>query len=614
MSNLHLELLQLAQDKNSDANPSYLLNQGANPNARDPFHHKWTPLHFAVFLNKENFALQLLQHSKTNAQLSDSDGFSPLYWAAKKSTPTVIKALLSKGCDPNERDMHGMTALFAAVASNKPDNVRALLAHPSINVNQPNQFGGSALHHTAFATDSVEMAELLVNAGANLFLYDYENLAPLHVAKRRKRKQLFAYFKQQMKQRAPTLKCDVEFDDEPSAAWDSTTTDTQNSTASEQSMGDAGTGDDEPRTTQLKITSHSAETAVSPADTLHAQRPNAHISLTPPMSATKHTSSLLTAVAAPMHMHSRDRQSHAKSYDDMKHNDEYQQQKQKSEPAPVPHVRVSRNLPGGGALHMQQQHAASAKTPSPQTQDTATTMASAEEMESRWQSEHRRRIARVQESKLTMAQKIETAALDGDARDLLQEQQHYFRYEKEVFYESMKHEYEKLHYQLRHVMNVNKQMFEVNTQLKHENMKLQMALKYSNSGHATSSSGGGDAVLMVSKKRSSGQSAKNKEFKKWFRAEIGDDFIDYYQLFVDSGFDDLRTIRHIHHERELVDLGITKKGHRLHILDKIEHYRMQAQALHRDEVALPAHAPPPVNDSLNELQEIDCEEGSFKTQ
>ena len=138
----------MAQQKNSDANPSYLLQQGANPNIRDPFYHNWTPLHYAVFLNKENFALQLIKHPKTNVQLLDSDGFSPLYWAAKKSTSAVLKALLKKGCNPNERDMHGMTALFAAVASNIKENVAALLDSDEINVNQPNQFGGSALHHT----------------------------------------------------------------------------------------------------------------------------------------------------------------------------------------------------------------------------------------------------------------------------------------------------------------------------------------------------------------------------------------------------------------------------------------------------------------------------------
>merc|ERR1712154_530366 len=85
------------------------------------------------------------------------------------------------------------------------------------------------------------------------------------------------------------------------------------------------------------------------------------------------------------------------------------------------------------------------------------------------------------------------------------------------------------------------------------------------------------------------QKSTNKTFKKWFKKEIGADFLGYYDFFVNSGFDDLRTIRHIHHEQELIDLGIHKKGHRLHILDKIENYRLSQQANHDDaNIAMPA--------------------------
>ena len=105
-------------------------------------------MHYAVFLRKETFALTLIENEKCNAQARDSKGFSALYWSCKRSTPKVTSALLNKGCDPNEHDVYGMTPLFAAVSSNKKGNVEALLSHPCINVNQRNQFGGSALHHT----------------------------------------------------------------------------------------------------------------------------------------------------------------------------------------------------------------------------------------------------------------------------------------------------------------------------------------------------------------------------------------------------------------------------------------------------------------------------------
>ena len=71
---------------------------------------------------------------------------------------------------------------------------------------------------TAYATDNVEIADILVKAGANLFLYDYENQSPLHVAKRHKKKALFKYFKHKMETSEPTWKCDIS-----SNGWDSPT-------------------------------------------------------------------------------------------------------------------------------------------------------------------------------------------------------------------------------------------------------------------------------------------------------------------------------------------------------------------------------------------------------
>ena len=65
---------------------------------------------------------------------------------------------------------------------------------------------------------------MLVQKGANLFLYDYENQAPLHVAKRRKRQQLFKYFKLKMKEDEPAWKCDVEWHGYSSPLDDTTST------------------------------------------------------------------------------------------------------------------------------------------------------------------------------------------------------------------------------------------------------------------------------------------------------------------------------------------------------------------------------------------------------
>ena len=196
---------------------------------------------------------------------------------------------------------------------------------------------------------------------------------------------------------------------------------------------------------------------------------------------------------------------------------------------------------------------------------------------------------------------------NNKARDLLQEQQHHFQFEQEVFYESMKHEYDKLHYQLNHYMQVSKEIIKQNNHLNKQNNQLKMALKYATSGHS------GHPMIITTKAtkpKSNTTSKSKKAFKKWYKTNIGSDFIEYLELFERAGFDDLRTIRHLNHEQELADLGIHKPGHRLYILDKIENYKLQSQ-----EVALPAiNKLQQHNDDPLIINNADCVEGSFKTE
>merc|ERR1719242_440061 len=109
-------------------------------------------------------------------------------------------------------------------------------------------------------------------------------------------------------------------------------------------------------------------------------------------------------------------------------------------------------------------------------------------------------------------------------------------------------------------------------------------------GDAHSYSHNSNLSVIITKKNKSSDSKHRRDFKKWFKKEIGSDFMEYFELFGSAGFDDLRTIRHILHESELADLGIDKKGHRLYILEKIENYRFQFNQSHLANVAQPAPA------------------------
>jgi len=229
-----------------------------------------------------------------------------------------------------------------------------------------------------------------------------------------------------------------------------------------------------------------------------------------------------------------------------------------------------------------------------------------------WSVTHEHKLKQVQQNKLNIALKIEQAKLSNETRELLQTQQHYFQFEQEVFYQSMKHEYDKLRNQLTHFMNLSEKLIKDNTSLKRENIELNIAVSNvrKTHGHRLNLYNNSSAGNVFEKKTS-------KKFRKWFKKEIGSDFMQYYDCFVNSGFDDLRTIRHINHEQELVELGIDKKGHRLHILDKIESFRLQQQAS-QDDVALPAlqnHASSPIHKSMLVLPiQADIEGANLNTE
>jgi len=239
-----------------------------------------------------------------------------------------------------------------------------------------------------------------------------------------------------------------------------------------------------------------------------------------------------------------------------------------------------------------------------------------------WHKQQQQRMKQVQESKLRMALKIEQSNLSKEARDLLQEQQYHFEFEQRFFYDTMMHEYEHLRFQLKHQNEVIKQLLAENNQFK-------VALSYyKNDGRASSTTPRVEASnVNITKKRSnqtpsSKSSKQRKEFRKWFKREIGDEFMaEYFELFVHAGFDDLTSLMHIHNEQDLVNLGITKTGHIRKIFAVIESYQLQ----NTQDIAPPALHPSassPVNKSvaqqqgqLNDLQYYNnYDEGTLRTE
>eukprot|EP01084_Bolivina_argentea_P143191 251498_1 len=62
--------------------------------------------------------------------------------------------------------------------------------------------------------------------------------------------------------------------------------------------------------------------------------------------------------------------------------------------------------------------------------------------------------------------------------------------------------------------------------------------------------------------------AKQQLFKTWMDCVVH--MPQYFQMFVDTGYDDLTNIEAIHHEQDLIEIGVTKRGHRQKILQEIK--------------------------------------------
>ncbi|NCG57103.1 MAG: hypothetical protein GWP35_09400 [Proteobacteria bacterium] len=61
--------------------------------------------------------LLLEKGAEVNAR--DTDGFTPLMWAARSSTPEIVQLLLEKGADVNARTTGGFTPLMVAAGNSK---------------------------------------------------------------------------------------------------------------------------------------------------------------------------------------------------------------------------------------------------------------------------------------------------------------------------------------------------------------------------------------------------------------------------------------------------------------------------------------------------------------
>lgn len=143
----------------------------------------WTKLHFAAADGRTEEVRRILDHSK-DVDLRNAKGRTPLYEASKRDRLDVVKLLIERGATINTKDSDvGFTPLHVASERKHAEIVRYLIGKGAV-VDARNEWEQTPLWQAAWQTwhQDSEVAEILLQNGADPNARDHRGLAPLHIA------------------------------------------------------------------------------------------------------------------------------------------------------------------------------------------------------------------------------------------------------------------------------------------------------------------------------------------------------------------------------------------------------------------------------------------------
>ncbi|OHS95208.1 hypothetical protein TRFO_02148 [Tritrichomonas foetus] len=124
----------------------------------------------------------LLSSEKTDKNIKDKDGRTPLHIASLAGNEELLKILLNNGASLFEEDSSNETPFHLAAANGIVQSVKFFIKYPGIDVNMLDSEKSTPLHLAALNGED-EIVSLLLDApGINLNIKNGENLTPLEIA------------------------------------------------------------------------------------------------------------------------------------------------------------------------------------------------------------------------------------------------------------------------------------------------------------------------------------------------------------------------------------------------------------------------------------------------
>jgi len=167
----------------------FLIQHGADVNAKDQWGRGYTPLQRAAIRGKPEL-VKLLLEADADMSVKNDRGQSALHvsldirnsdYPQYKQSNAAVELLLAKGADVNLKDKDGRTPLHLAAESADGDIIKLLLDKGAEVNAKDDEYRYTALHHAA-RLGKRNVAEMLIARGANINAKDKQGHTPLYVA------------------------------------------------------------------------------------------------------------------------------------------------------------------------------------------------------------------------------------------------------------------------------------------------------------------------------------------------------------------------------------------------------------------------------------------------